>query len=113
MKHIAVAYVIDGHHTGIPAHMTNENGESLQQTLLKFADTTERKLLTSCPESAADLLALCQGDGIAVPTPKVMRCPDAFANAMRTRMLFSCLVDADFLDTEQHFDASILPLSSV
>jgi len=113
MKHMAAAYVIDGHHTGIPARTDTTNGQSLQQTLLKFEDARERKELTSCPESTDDLVALLMADGITLPTPKATRCPDAFANAMRTRMLFSCLVDADFLDTEQHFDSSVSPLRTV
>jgi CRISPR-associated endonuclease/helicase Cas3 len=113
MKHMAAAFVIDGHHTGIPARTDATNGEALQQTLLKFSETTARKELTSCPESSEELLALINADGITLPTPQATRCPDAFANAMRVRMLFSCLVDADFLDTEQHFDGSISPLRSV
>ena len=113
MKHMAAAYAIDGHHTGIPAHTDTANGESLQQTLIKFADAAARKELTSCPESGDELLALLKDDGITLPTPQFTRSPDAFANAMRVRMLFSCLVDADFLDTEQHFDGSISPLRSV
>lgn len=113
MKHTAAAYVIDGHHTGIPARTDTTQGESLQQTLLKFTEASARKELTSCPESGEDLLALLKADGITLPTPQATRCPDAFANAMRTRMMFSCLVDADFLDTEQHFDGSILPLRTV
>lgn len=90
--------------------MDNSNGESLQQTLLKFADSQARKDLTSCAESGDDLLALLEADGITLPTPSPTRLPDAFANSVRTRMLFSCLVDADFLDTERHFDASISPM---
>lgn len=113
MKHTAAAFAIDGHHTGIPARVDTTNGESLQQTLLKFANSSARKELTSCPESDDDLLALLKANGITLPTPKAFRCPDAFANAMRVRMLFSCLVDADFLDTEQHFDGSISPLRTV
>lgn len=113
IKHRPAAFAIDGHHTGLPAFSDTTNGESLQQTLLKFAEMAARKELTSCPESGDDLLTLLKADGITLPTPQDTRCPDAFANAMRVRMLFSCLVDADFLDTEQHFDGSISPLRSV
>jgi len=112
-NHRPAAFAVDGHHTGLPAFSDTTNGESLQQTLIKFADTTARMALTSCPESGDDLLALLRADGITLPTPKTTRCPDAFANAMRVRMLFSCLVDADFLDTEQHFNGSISPLRTV
>jgi len=110
IKHRSVAFAIDGHHTGIPAYMGAENGDSLSQTLHWFADPKARNERSKCPESGEDLLALLKADGIGLPTPQAIRCPDAFANAMRTRMLFSCLVDADFLDTEQHFDASVSPL---
>jgi len=113
LKQRPAAFVIDGHHTGLPAFCDTTHGESLQQTLLKFIDAPSRKELTSCQESGEDLLALLKADGITLPNPQAARYPDAFANAMRTRMLFSCLVDADFLDTEQHFDNSILPLRTV
>jgi len=113
MKHSPAAFVIDGHHTGIPAFNDTTHGESLQQTLRKFTDPAARKELTSCLESADELLALLTADGITLPSPIATCCADNFANAMRTRMLFSCLVDADWLDTEQHFDASISPLRTV
>lgn len=112
-KQRPAAFVVDGHHTGLPAFSDTTHGESLQQTLLKFTDAPSRKGLTSCPESSDELLALLKADGITLPTPPTARYPDAFANAMRTRMLFSCLVDADFLDTEQHFDTTISPLRTV
>ena len=113
LKQSLASFVIDGHHTGIPAFHNTTYGESLQQTLLKFDDTVNRKNLTSCPEACDELLALLEADGITLPATQATRCHDAFANAMRARMLFSCLVDADFLDTEHHFDSSISPMRTV
>jgi CRISPR-associated endonuclease/helicase Cas3 len=61
--------------------------------------------LTNCPESLAELLARFESDGLKLPTfsPRPINDKDKFAESIRARMLFSCLVDADFLDTEQHF----------
>lgn len=113
LKYRPVAFAIDGHHTGIPAYRGTENGEPLEQTLRWFADANSRQEKSKCAESDDDLLSLLKSDNITLPAPQATRCPDAFANAMRTRMLFSCLVDADFLDTEHHFDTSISPFRTV
>ncbi|MCX7866121.1 MAG: CRISPR-associated helicase Cas3' [Limisphaera sp.] len=91
-------YVIEGHHTGLPSHA------DLQQALRKIDDPTWRTELTGCSESPAELLARFEADGLRLPQPPARPGHDRFANALRTRMLFSCLVDADFLDTERHFD---------
>ena len=92
------ALVIDGHHTGIPAL-----GE-FRDTAARVADAKLWHSLTGCPESFGELIARMAEDGIASdPPPPRARLivngkPCAFAEAMWTRMLFSCLVDADFLE---------------
>lgn len=102
----AAAFTVDGHHTGIPALNENTAGISFRQTVAKFASPETRSELTGqCPESLEELLARFANDKLQLPSFSPSPITDQFAEALRMRMLFSCLVDADFLDTEQHFNA--------
>jgi CRISPR-associated endonuclease/helicase Cas3 len=101
--HRIVAFPIDGHHTGLPPA---RGADGLEQTLKKFRDPKERQILTGCAEDAPALLQRLADDGVSLSTPPAHRVSDHFAAALRTRFLLSALTDADFLDTEQHFDAS-------
>lgn len=79
----------------------------MEQTLRRFLDDGERQKLTGCDETLSELLDRMAADGIAVPPPSSSAAPgDSFAKALRARFLLSALADADFLDTEAHFDAS-------
>ncbi|MGC8639063.1 MAG: CRISPR-associated helicase Cas3' [Isosphaeraceae bacterium] len=86
-----LAYCIAGHHAGLPDNEGEQS--SLRQRLEKLIEP-----LGSLP---AELL-----DKPLPPTRKLKLPPGAssrqcgFTLAFFTRMLFSCLVDADFLDTE-------------
>jgi CRISPR-associated endonuclease/helicase Cas3 len=89
-----LAYLIAGHHAGL-----DDWSEGLQQRLAH-------------PDSLQEL-----AESLASNPPDEVLRPDGFAPNLRhipggqggfalwVRMLFSCLVDADFLDTEAHFDA--------
>jgi CRISPR-associated endonuclease/helicase Cas3 len=94
-----IAFAIDGHHTGIPAR----DGDGIKQTIAKMLDDREREEFCRCGEAVSELVQRCQSDGIRLPGVLPRRPRDLFAESLRTRMLFSCLVDADFLDTEAHF----------
>ncbi|APW63229.1 CRISPR-associated helicase/endonuclease Cas3 [Paludisphaera borealis] len=84
-----IAYCIAGHHAGLP---DDEGGEAgLSMRLKKRIEPTDA--------APADLLAR------PLPQPPKLRTTgsrqrQAFAVGFFTRMLFSCLVDADFLATE-------------
>lgn len=95
----SVAFAIDGHHTGIPAR----DGNGIRQTIAKMRDDREREAFCRCPEPVGDLLRRCEADGIQLTAPLIRKLGTPFSEALRTRMLFSCLVDSDFLDTEEHF----------
>jgi CRISPR-associated endonuclease/helicase Cas3 len=105
LKAWAVAFATDGHHTGIPALNENDAGLSLRITVQKFVDQINRLELTGqCPESLDELITRFAQDGLTLPPFSPSKIKDKFAEAFRSRMLFSCLVDADFLDTEKHFN---------
>ena len=92
-----VSYAVSGHHTGLPAF-----GE-LKQSLERAKHTDHWRELTGCNETIVELLKRFAADALSLPTPPPKPPVDHFANALRTRLLFSALVDADFLDTEKHF----------
>lgn len=96
------AYAVDGHHTGLPA------ATEFAQTRHRAGDPKLWHEHTGCPESIAEMLKRFEQDGLSVPpsSPSVPE-KDSFANALRARMVFSCVVDADFLDTERHFDHAV------
>jgi CRISPR-associated endonuclease/helicase Cas3 len=89
-----LAYLIAGHHAGL------DDWHSGLKERLNSADSQEelRSALAGVPEAH---------QGILHPTlPVAPRIPGGEAGfALWVRMLFSCLVDADFLDTEAYFDA--------
>ena len=101
LKQLPAAFAVDGHHTGIP---TLDGTQSLKQTVQRNSDLQSWREWTGCVESIPELIERQrQCDGIELPSLPPRAIKDRFAEALRTRMLFSCLVDADFLDTEAHF----------
>ncbi len=97
-----VAFAVDGHHTGLPP----AGGDGLKQTVAKMRDDGLREEFCKCPEPVGGLVRRLEEDGIRFSTGTKAKRKLPFSDALRTRMLFSCLVDADFLDTEAHFQAS-------
>lgn len=94
-----LAYIIAGHHSGLPdwnpqlSQRIFENGKLILDDLKKVKDVEEATLF------------------LETPIPKTA--PPIFTNNnfdkeqfhLWIRMLFSCLVDADFLDTEKYMEA--------
>jgi CRISPR-associated endonuclease/helicase Cas3 len=97
----ATAFAIDGHHKGIPAFAELQN-------LLKAYQQNSNLKQFGITETVATLVERARADGVDLPTG---RSPDQFSKrfptALHTRFLFSCLVDADFLDTQAHFRPAI------
>lgn len=87
-----VAFAIAGHHAGIPNLSDFRNSLERLQSQLGDKDDALLRLLE------ADL-----SDTITIPTES-LNAVDEYDFDTITRYLYSCLVDADFLDTEQHFD---------
>jgi CRISPR-associated endonuclease/helicase Cas3 len=82
-----LAYIIAGHHGGLP------NG-GLQEGELQY-----RLKYGKVPTDTADFNRACKGN-LKVPFKMDSGDRVGFRLSFFTRMLFSCLVDADFLDTE-------------
>lgn len=86
-----LAYIVAGHHAGLPDWQADHSGRAaLSQRLLK------RKLLDAAMAAEIPDEILAQ----SFPVEK----PSGLDPAFWLRMLFSCVVDADFLDTEEFFD---------
>src|SRR5690606_29928945 len=86
-----IAYSIAGHHSGLPDAVSNN---SCLATRLK------RSNLSDIPEIPAEIASAG-----TLELPQFLR-PNRFSLGFFTRMLFSCLVDADFLATEAFMNPS-------
>jgi len=87
-----IAYAIAGHHAGLPDGKSNE------------ASCLERRLEKNIPDYSACPRAILQTtlpSGLPLEELKGRR---GFQRAFFIRMLYSALVDADFLDTESFMD---------
>ena len=90
-----LAYLIAGHHAGLPDWHSDEQAlSSLSQRL------EDKQHLTTISKVAIPPAILHPS---VTPTSKPLG--GEVGIALWLRLLFSCLVDADFLDTEQFMDA--------
>ncbi len=87
-----LAYLIAGHHAGLPDWYPDEQSGPLAARL------EQKELLERAKEGEIPPEILNQQQ----PSSRLLGGRDGFA--LWTRMLFSCLVDADFLDTECFMD---------
>ncbi|CAH1905638.1 CRISPR-associated helicase Cas3 [Candidatus Nitrotoga sp. HW29] len=91
-----LAYLIAGHHAGLPDwHAAETGGKALSIRL----GAEQNYLLDRIPAQAIPQEILTQ------PTPTAKLRGGTAGLHLWLRMLFSCLVDADFLDTETFMDS--------
>ena len=98
----ALAYLIAGHHAGLADWYPTDNGRAAlsyrveNKLLLETVPRGEIPQIILYPELPTSKPPTPQlSDGAKIDTSR----------ALWLRMLFSCLVDADFLDTEAYMDA--------
>jgi CRISPR-associated endonuclease/helicase Cas3 len=89
-----LAYLIAGHHAGLPDWHTSDTGGAALVARLADYNHLDRALRQPIPTEILNQ---------PMPTGPLLGKADGFA--LWVRMLFSCLVDADFLDTEAFMDA--------
>jgi CRISPR-associated endonuclease/helicase Cas3 len=88
-----LSYAIAGHHNGLPDYASDNAHAGLKEMLM----CNQHPLLCDVPTTAENIL------------PSVLPRAESeeyqsFYFAMLIRMIFSCLVDADYLDTERFMD---------
>jgi len=92
-QHLPISYLIAGHHTGLPDYEAGDApGAPLNEILQRDKALEAEMLKENIPENILD-----------APVPSTI-CPGGYEGFhLWVRMLFSCLVDADFLDTERFY----------
>ena len=88
-----LAYLIAGHHAGLPDWHTGETGGAALKARLENKTHLERAISQAIPSTILNQ-----------PKPRSPLLGGSEGFALWVRMLFSCLVDADFLDTEAFMD---------
>jgi CRISPR-associated helicase Cas3/CRISPR-associated endonuclease Cas3-HD len=107
---VAAALAIQGHHLGLQQGNKQALGKLNPSALaqrhplnLKLSDTDLGRLKDRLVE---DGLTIIKPDNCIINPAEIFTNP--VASMLDVRMLFSCLTDADFLDTEAHFNGDEL-----
>jgi CRISPR-associated endonuclease/helicase Cas3 len=106
----ALAYVIAGHHAGLANWTADEVAGGLETRLSEVGAPASRlehdEAVAACRVNAPDLLPLPSDFDLlkALTAIPGVRGGNPLALSLWVRMLFSALVDADFLDTEAFMD---------
>lgn len=93
-----VAYAILGHHSGLP-DMRNAFGHCFERRIKEFEDRIDPVWKAEIPFDPGEF----RTRDLLGRLPRDRRIA-AFDLSLLTRMIFSCLVDADFKDTEAFYD---------
>lgn len=103
---VAAALAIQGHHIGLQQGGKDALGQLNPAILaqrhpqnLTLSDTDLSRLKS---RADADSIHFIKPDSYVINPREIFKNPDAAM--LDVRMLFSCLTDADFLDTEAHFE---------
>lgn len=88
-----LTYAIAGHHAGLPDWQ--EGGPASLAQRLQFNERLEKALVSEIPAGILDQPRPCKFS---------LEPGTEFTRSLWIRMLFSCVVDADFLDTEAFFE---------
>ena len=95
-QHLHAAFAVAGHHSGLP-----DGGSP--------ADDPGDATLVGRSKKPIAPYDGWQEVTLPASTPPAWACADPLSLAFFTRMLYSCLVDADFIDTETFMDGKAAP----
>lgn len=98
---LLLAYAAAGHHAGMPDGV-GSSGSSLENRLRKQLPDWESAARGNLPEELFE----CDLAAMGKEALTFLSSGDGYSLAFLTRMLFSCLVDADFLATERFMDGN-------
>ncbi len=106
-KSVAAALAIQGHHIGLQ-NLTTQDLRAIHPDKLREHHPLQLALSEADPKR---LLARFEADGLVLSAPAKRLIPgelrSGFDTLLDIRLLFSALVDADFIDTEAHFQGGL------